>query len=162
MLGAVVIAIALVGAGDPVPAPGVDLMREACVATEMRSDNLRAVANERGWEALLRVVRSEDDRRRIDTDPNWEGAYAAASGRVIVSGAKDQQPLISTCTVVVEAPDAGWRSSVEALAGELQMSAGEATTQDDVESRTWTAPDGRTLVSDFYAADGALELTLSR
>jgi len=165
MIAALVIAGVLAGAGTPAPVQEtpsvVDLIKTACVASDMTSDGFRRVADENHWEGLLVVVRGQADIDRINAEPDWELGYeTSANARVFMTGPKTRRSMGVECSARVIAPQGDWRSGLGTLASELGLSA--ITRPINGETGLWAGADGRKLTFEYTATDQMVTVTLSR
>lgn len=107
------------GAQTPVSSPAVQLLRDACVATEMERAAYDALATERAWSPRPYVA-------PIDTPDDWGSRYIAGSAQTLLIGSDRTRrqgsttyPAFRSCNVVMVRPTGEWRADMEALAGEF-------------------------------------------
>jgi len=137
--------------GEPVGDQAhADLLRDGCLASEMRREPFERLAAERGWGKLIpRVVVAPGQTlaqaiRAMD-DGTWDRAYGDRDLRIIMSGlsAAPDPSSATVCEVSGPEPRGDWRSDLEQVAAALQMRPLEPSpAPEGAKERTWSASDG--------------------
>lgn len=149
----------------------LQLLRDACLATEMRRDAYEQLSRERGWKEAILVVRAGDPRL-MDTSI-WEsryglhgaGARGAPSATFLMSGeTAGADPSYATyCAVMADEPAGNWRSRMERFASELDMRAAPTVEDPDVlEARAWSTDADSPLTFGYKLYDNGLVVRIAR
>jgi len=148
--------------GPSVAVAQVDVLHDVCMETEMRREAYDQLAADRGWERLLRIVRSNEPQ---DTRV-WESMYGERSGglQFWLSGeTTGSDPSHATsCGLASTRPVDTWRADLQAYALQLGMMPAPATAkQNSLEAGAWSTegPDPLSLSYDLYRSGLTLRFT---
>ncbi|MDP3802139.1 hypothetical protein [Brevundimonas sp.] len=150
-------------AGPSLAQTQVDLLRELCLVTEMRREPFDRLAAERGGERLLRIVRAGEPQ----DSQTWETMYGMkATGMQFwmsgETGGTDSSHATS-CGVAATEPDVDWRSALEALALELEMSPAPAVERpNSLEARAWSTDSSARLSLSYDLYRSGLTVRFTR
>ena len=161
---ALAVTVALSASAGPVSAPqgadGAQLVRDACVGTDLQRAAFERLGRERGWRSQRMTRRSGE--------PGWTVAYRAGDALVMLMGSPapggERSSLAVACSVSVDRADPGLEDDVAALAASLDLE-GAGVVKDTppgfVPIRIWSRFEGHTLT---YAAspDGRAVISFSR
>jgi hypothetical protein len=110
-------------------------LRDACIATDMNHESFQRAFAGRGFEPLLPVGRPS----------GWMSGYQDGSVQIVMEG-RLGSPDATRCSVLDRRPAEGWRSEVERLAQDLDLSpVASDPLPDAIDSRSWTAAGERPL-----------------
>ena len=161
MSAALALAVALAGpaALPPGNAEVVQLLRDACVATEMRRDAFEQLARSRRW--------SSAGRRPESVSGGWSVMYRAGDAVVLLVNAgaigDGDRSLGSVCTVGVQDPENGLSGAVGMLAESLGLTAEAEPLQLGGEgTRAWSTLGRHTLIYSTAHSGPAVSISLSR
>ena len=155
------LAVALVGpaVAPPPNAEVVQLIRDACVVTEMRRDALEQLARSRRWVSVGRRAEGASDE--------WTDIYRAGNALVVLvrpSTLSDEDRSVgSVCTISVQNPDSGLSAEIEALAEGLGLAAESEPVQMGGEgTRVWSTLGRHSLIYSTAQSGPAVSISLSR
>lgn len=157
------LAIAAVLSSLAVAAPqasdGVQLLRDACIATHLQRADFERLGRERRWQAQ-RLTRSSGER-------GWVVSFRANNALVMLRGGSprdgDDAGLGASCSVSIDQASPTLEADIAALARSLGLE-GEGAVADGppgfVAPRVWSRFGGHTLT--YAAADGRAVISYSR
>jgi hypothetical protein len=148
MLASGILATSAAAQAPTVLSPPVELMRAACVTTDMQRESLEATANDRGWSSRLPPDGA--------LPHEWGERYVTESAQILLLGADTTErrghhngsrttyPAFRNCTVAFVDPVGDWRGDMATLAEELDLSEADVLTPtvgrlgQDGEFRQWS------------------------
>ena len=159
MLGIALLAVVLNGApAAPVQAEAIaaDLIRDACVATDLQREAFEALARERRW-SQVRITQNSGAGR-------WDSAYRAGNVTVMLSYIPEvtsgDRSRASTCVVTPRNASPALESEIAALASEMGLNDDGPVTGLPGYVRSWSKLGSWTL--SYAAADQRAAISLSR
>ena len=160
--GALLIAGFLAGGApspDQHPARLADMVREACVVTELRREEFEKVARTHRWKPTPITSASGEQAA-------WTVAFRDGAASLIMSGAvgnaEANPDLAALCMVSVPEPRGDWQGDIADLAVELGMTPEPSYNLGGADVRTWSRLGSQTLTAAYQPGNRTVAVTLSR
>ncbi|WP_415013434.1 hypothetical protein [Brevundimonas sp.] len=158
MVSSILLAAVLVTQPSTPPTVG-QLVREACVETEMNREAVERLAHERGW----RSVRM----RPSGSTEGWSVGYRVRDAHVALMSVPElgrvDPSVASICSVDAARPRGDWRAEIAELAADLGLQPDRIPDLPiEGEMRIWSTLGEYTLTSIYDRARGRVVVNLSR
>lgn len=157
LLALAVLGVAAIPVDHALAQTQVQRLREACVATDMNRESFQRAFADSGFEPLIPVFRQGEQPRS-----DWMSGYDDDGVQIVMEG-KPPSADATDCGVLDPRPAEGWRSDVEQLAQDLDMSPVATNAMPNVlDSRSWTAAGERPLTLHYEVYREAVVVRFAR